>query len=223
MAFKNSSKYCYDNGVLINCYDIHNLDLLHKVERNITTYRISQLESGKVLFNDFFNPNNYLKLHQFLFADIYPFAGEIRDEAIHKSNAPYGEGKTLFCYPSFIYQNLSYYLAEMKNNVRKIKSRDLLLDFLAYYYGELNVVHPFREGNGRTLRTFMKLLVENLNSYLPIEDVEINYALWDDDDRDELLKATIISNKKGDSSQIKACFDKVLVFKEEELKKHHQR
>lgn len=177
MAEKNSSKYCYSNGVLINLYSILNQDLLHVVERNITTYKICQLECGKVLFDDFSLVQNYLKVHYFLFSDIYPFAGEIRDEAIYKSNEPYRNGVTPFCYPSFIYQNLDYYLKEMNKNIKRIDSREKLVYYLAYYYSELNMIHPFREGNGRTLRTFLKLYLDFVNCKLPFLEMEICYGL----------------------------------------------
>ena len=54
----------------------------------------------------------------------------------------------------------------MKNKISTINSRSDLVNYLAYYYGELNMVHPFREGNGRTLRTYFLLLVHELNKYI---------------------------------------------------------
>ena len=212
MEEKSNSKYCYENGVLINKLGIQDLDLLHKTERNYTTFRISELECGKKKIN-VFGVNGYLELHKLIFSDIYPFAGKIRDEAIYKSNSPYAEGKTPFCYPTFIYQNLKYYLDEMKENVRKIKSREDLVYYLAHYYGEINMVHPFREGNGRTLRTYLKLYVESINRYLPFDDVEIRYSYWDEYDRELLLRASVLSSINGDSSLLEKVFDKVLVYK----------
>ena len=84
MGKENCSKYCYDNGVLINCYDLHDKDKLEQLERTVTTYRISQLESGQVYFDSLFPVEDYLNLHKFIFSNIYPFAGEIRDEEIYK-------------------------------------------------------------------------------------------------------------------------------------------
>lgn len=225
----NPSKYCYDNGVLINKFDIYDLEQLHKVERGITIYKISELKyikeeylNGSLLndslerkfvidlFHNFFNVDYYLMIHYILFKDIYSFAGEVRDEAIYKSNEPYFHSKTPFCYPSLIYTNLDYYLKEMRDNVYKINSREKLLQYISYYYGELNMIHPFREGNGRTLRVYMEFLVD----YLDFNDLEIRYSLWSDDDREELLKSTVVSSVTGDTSGIMGCFDKVLVEKE---------
>lgn len=207
---KSSSLYCYDDGVLRNCYDIHDQDILQELERNITTYRISQLEAGLVLFDNCFDPKSYLKLHAFLFSDIYPFAGQIRDESIYKSNAPYRDDKTLFCYPSFIYGQLCRYLRSMQNDVPKIKNREILVQYLGYYYGEINMVHPFREGNGRTLRTFLEIVVDSISDFLSM-DFEIQYSFWDEEDRKKFLEASIVCNVTGDSKMLEECFDKVVV------------
>ncbi len=236
---ENVSKYCYDNGVLINNFNIMNINDLKIAEVDATTKRISELKyiesrfseldknnpdnvdiSGvNFLFRNCFDINMYLFIHYYIFQDVYPFAGQIRDEAIYKSNAPYFSGKTPFCYPSFIYSNLDYYLKEMRDNVRKIKTREDLIKYISYYYGEINVIHPFREGNGRTLRMYMEILVHYLNRFLSIPDMEIHYSLWDAKDRENLLKATIFSTINGDTSLLEACFDKVLVFSNEEKNK----
>ena len=208
---ENVSKYCYDNGVLKNKLGIRDLEQLHAVERNITTYRISQLRCAENFIHDFSKVDNYLSIHRFLFSDIYSFAGEIRDEAIYKSNEPYYNGKTPFCYPSFIYEQLDFNLKKMCRNIKNIKSRDDFVKYISYFYGEMNMIHPFREGNGRTLRIFMELFVENANRYLDIPNMEIHYSLWDGEDREKLLKATIYSGITGNTDGIEECFDKVLV------------
>lgn len=222
---ENKSKYCYDDGVLINKFDIHDLELLDALSRNITTYRISQLSCNNNVIHNFFRIDDYFRLHYFLFNDIYPFAGQLRDETIYKSNAPYFTGefnKTfLFAEPMCIVENLKRYFNKMQQDVRKINNRDDLLEYLSYYYGEINCIHPFREGNGRTLRTYIKLLVDYISSYLPAElqNLEIDYSLWDAQDREELLKATIICSVTTNSSYIKKCFDKVLVEKDLQKRK----
>lgn len=218
---KGNSKYCYEDGTLINKFDIHDKTLLDNLTRDITTYRIAQLNCGQNVIVDFFDVNSYLNLHKFLFSDVFYFAGEIRDEVIYKSNVPYYSDEyrktSIFATPNNIISQLKNYFHQMKSRIHAIKSRDDLLDYLSYYYGEINVIHPFREGNGRTLRTYLKLLVDYLNQYFPsdMEFQELDYSLWDSNDRDDLLKATIICNVTGDCSLIRSCFDKVLVVKQE--------
>lgn len=216
---ENESKYCYDDGVLINKFDIHDFDKLDALSRDITTYRISQIVCDNKVVKNFFKIEDYFNLHYFLFSDIFPFAGQLRDESITKSNQPYFTGEfnktCIFAEPRFIVDNLKNYFGKMERSFRYIKDRDELLNFLAYYYGEINYIHPFREGNGRTLRTYIKLLVDYMVSYLPddLKNLEIDYSLWDTKDREELLKATIICGVTTDCSYIKNCFDKVLVEK----------
>lgn len=223
MEKQNSSKYYYENStILINKFAIKDKELLQKVERNITTLRIAEVESGKVdVFHHQLNANNYLSLHKYIFSDIYDFAGEVRDEAIYKDNAPYKTGVTPFCYPEFIYQNLDFLLKEMNSKIRGVKTREEFLQFLASYYSELNIVHPFREGNGRTLRTYYKIFVEEANKILPFDDIEIDYSKWDDvyevdpekgeiKYKDKILETTILDDLNG----IMQCFDKVILYKE---------
>lgn len=222
---KNSSKYCYDNGVLINKKNIRDASMLDAFSRDVTTFRISQLSCDNKVIKDFFRMEDYLNLHKFLFSDIFPFAGEIRDESIYKSNEPYFVDEynktSIFATSNSIIPQLRKNLNLMKEKVRYIKNRDDLLNYLSYFYGEINVIHPFREGNGRTLRTYLKLLVDYLNSYFPPEmgEFEIDYSLWDSGDREELLRSTIICNVTCNYSYIKRCFDKVLVSKEKLKKK----
>lgn len=206
-----NSRYCYDNGVLINKFGIKSLELLHIVESDSAAYYQSQIVSGVTNYKFGFNISNYLDLHKKLFSGVYPFAGEIRDEFIYKSCKPYLDRKTPFCLPQCIRENLVSILNEMKNKLANINSRDDLVKYLGYYYGELNMIHPFREGNGRTLRTYFLLLVKELNKYVSFGDFEIDYSLWSEIDKDNLIKYTIINSVNGDTSGIESCFDKVLV------------
>ncbi len=211
----NSSKYCYDDGVLINCYDLHDKDKLEKLERTATTYRISQLESGDVHFDHLFQVDDYLNLHKFIFSNIYPFAGEIRTEDIYKSNEPYYPGKTPFCPWGYIFENLRSCLMKMRNNAIYVNSRDKMLLYLVTFFDELNIIHAFREGNGRTLRTYLELVVDYISEMNDL-NFELSYSLWDDEDRDNLIRASILLNSNESNKGkvlLRNCFDKVLVEK----------
>ena len=152
---EGQSKYCYPNSdVLINKLGIVDDDLLNEVERIVTTFRIAQLVGGmkqyidgkktqilenkndfmshmEYMYHHFFKVDTYLAIHKYLFHDIYDFAGNIRDEAISKSNEPYFHNKTPFCYPSFIFEQLKEYLDKMNRTYCRISTRDQLLDFLS--------------------------------------------------------------------------------------------
>lgn len=212
MEGKGNSKYCYDDGVLINNKNLHDRNLLEQFERGITTLRISQIKLRRVKFNNLFSIDDYLNLHKYLFGDIYPFAGEIRDEAINKSNKPYYDGKTSFCYPEFIYSNLVRYLRNMKDNICMVNDRRMLVKYLGYYYGEINMIHPFREGNGRTLRTFLELVVDYISENNGL-GLELQYSLWNEEDRDNFLRGSVICNVTANTDLLEKCFDKALRYK----------
>lgn len=218
MEKENCSKYCYDNGVLINCYDLHDKDKLEQLERTVTTYRISQLESGQVYFDSLFRVEDYLNLHKFIFSNIYPFAGEIRDEEIYKSNEPYYPGKTPFCSCEYIFENLRACLVKMRNNASFVTSRERMLIYLVTFFDELNIIHAFREGNGRTLRTYLELLVDYISEMNDL-NFGLRYSLWDEEDRDNLIRASILLNSNESNKGkvlLRNCFDKILVEKKKE-------
>lgn len=212
------SKYCYDNGVLVNRLGIKSLELLHIVESDSVAYYQSQIVSGSTNYKFSFNIESYLDLHKRLFSGVYPFAGEIRDEFIYKSCNPYIDRKTPFCLPQCIKVNLICILNDMKTKINNINNRNDLVKYLAYYYGELNMIHPFREGNGRTLRTYFLLLVNEFSNYCSFGNFEIDYSLWNDEDKENLIKYTIINSINGDTAGIENCFDKVLVVEDKKVR-----
>ena len=91
-----------------------------------------------------------------MFEDIYPFAGKFREENI-------GKGEFRFASFEYIEPELDRLLNKLKEeNFLKGLSKKELAKRLAYYLSELNVLHPFREGNGRTNREFIRqLALEN--------------------------------------------------------------
>lgn len=104
-----------------------------------------------VLYNRF-GVRDSAVLHKYLFGDINAFAGHFRKESIAK-------GKTTFEAPLGIKPKLTKLLAELR---REYYLQDAGVDFitrLAYYFAELNYIHPFREGNGRATREFVRLLL----------------------------------------------------------------
>jgi len=85
-----------------------------------------------------------------LFSDLYTWAGEIRTVDIAKTG--------LFCMPAFIVPQTERLLARLagESHLRGLE-REHFVDRLAHYLAELNAIHPFREGNGRTQRAFVTL------------------------------------------------------------------
>lgn len=192
---KPNLKYVQSNGVLKNKFGIDDDKKLNMVERAIVNLKLSKLEMEPIV--GYFDKYHLMDIHHFLFSDIYEFAGKIRDVDISK-------GDTLFCKSECIVKNLDSTLYKMyKEN---IQSREEMVRVIAYYYAELNMIHPFREGNGRTLRTFIKLFSKT-------RGYELSFAMVNPI---EMLNATIYS-VKYDVSMLESIFENCIFQDQNEI------
>ncbi|MDP9592102.1 adenosine monophosphate-protein transferase [Shinella sp. AETb1-6] len=105
---------------------------------------------------------HYLALHHHLFQDVYEWAGQVRTIRI-------GKGGNWFCYPEYIDGEMRRIFGELEEtgHLVGLEARDFALK-AAHLLAEINAVHPFREGNGRTQLAFLSVLAENAN--LPFHD-----------------------------------------------------
>ncbi len=201
--FNEDNIYCYENTELLkNKLNIKEKQLLNDVERGYTTFKLSKLHLEDP--SDVFDIKFYLGLHEYLFGDIYDFAGKIRTVNISKNSIP-------FCRPEYIYKYLNYTLLEMNSNVHKIKNEDDLLNFLSYYYGELDIIHPFREGNGRVQREFFRQYMSYINKKTNLKGYKLEYSNWLKDDKQLLIEGCIVSARYGDTAILKEVLSKSLV------------
>ncbi len=170
------SLYCYsDTNVLKNKLNIYDQELLKKAEEEITAVKQLELLQNPIKGN--FTKTHLLNIHRFIFKDIYSFAGKIRKEQISKAD-------TLFYPPNLINRELDKVFAEIRNSgMLKEKSTEQFFDRLAYVMSELNIIHPFREGNGRTIREFIRIIAKR-------QGYDLN---WGNVDKNEILKASIES------------------------------
>ena len=111
------------------------------------------------------------QIHKYLFEDIYPFAGEFRTENIAK-------GEFRFAQSEYIEPELENLLNKLKkeNYLEGLDKKELAIK-LAYYLAELNVLHPFREGNGRTNREFIRQLALKNGYKLDLKKVKAEQIL----------------------------------------------
>ncbi|TPI38896.1 adenosine monophosphate-protein transferase [Mesorhizobium sp. B3-1-6] len=98
---------------------------------------------------------HYKVVHHHLFQDIYEWAGEVRTIRI-------GKGGNWFCYPEYIDQEMRRIFEGLTDadHFRGLAIEDFAVG-AAHVLAEINAVHPFREGNGRTQLTFLVMLIEN--------------------------------------------------------------
>lgn len=148
--YDQDNYYCYPGThILKNKLNIMDEAELHDAERRITAVRAAELMkhplAGRLDFG------MLRRIHAFLFGDIYEWAGKIRTVNISKG--------TCFCRCEFIEQQMEFLMRQLarEGDLRK-EGREHLAQRLAYYMGEINAVHPFREGNGRTQREFIRML-----------------------------------------------------------------
>lgn len=140
------------SGVLVNKLGLLTQPELERVERDLTSFALLRLRDRPL-------PGGYdlahlQGFHRAIFGDIYPWAGQIRTVAISKGN--------LFCLPQFIEPSAAAIFGSL-NGERNLRGlvRSTFLDRLAHYLGEVNALHPFREGNGRAQRAFFDQLARD--------------------------------------------------------------
>lgn len=221
----NQSIYCYPGtSILINNYDIKDKEKLLELENAIVTYKLAKIICDEQPFSKNLSIDHYFNIHKYLFEDIYPFAGKIREEMTNKKNTEIKgeEGIRIYCAPKHIYECLNERLALMKKEARNIYTREGLINFLAKNYLELYYIHPFREGNSRTLREFMREYVEIINEKLiRFGNFKIDYSKLNNIDRENFIRAVIwntsdnIEKQEKSIELLKNCFDICLV--EDEL------
>lgn len=184
-----NDSYCYENStVLINLLNLTTEVELAQAEVALTSYRLTEFKP------DFENLSfAYLcTIHRHLFQDLYAWAGEIRTVDISKQS-------TRFCHARFIEkeaQKCFDYLERM--NYLHDYDKVSFVKHLAYFFCEMNVVHPFREGNGRTLRLFCEVLA-----------LQAGYELqWKTISENAWLSANI-AGYQGDLEPLITIFSKV--------------
>ena len=161
------SQYCYPNSnVLINKLGITDPHALEVAEVALSQARIEQFNPN---FDDF-SLAALCAIHFHLFQDLYEWAGELRTVDISK-------GETRFATVNRIRPEADKLFRQIKqdNNLVGLP-RAQFIARLAYYYSELNVIHPFRDGNGRAQRMMFELL--GINAGYEVRWEPISRAEW---------------------------------------------
>ena len=183
--------YCYENSdVLINKLNIHDEKIFYKAERLYSSIRQSELNVSP-LKGDF--DFDYLKaIHHHLFQDLFYWAGKVRTVAIAKAN--------MFCLPQYIEGYAADIFSKLKkDNYYKNYSKEAFVDAITDLLGDINALHPFREGNGRTQREFIRC-IGLLNGY------DFDWSLVSSE---ENIIASYES-VNGDNTKLKAIISKII-------------
>jgi cell filamentation protein len=180
--------YTYENStVLINKLDLRDQAALDDFEAEISSARANEpLPEGDLDFA------HYCMVHHHLFQDVYEWAGTPRTVRISKRGNP-------FCFPEHIDAQASKLFADLKarKHLENLPANEFA-ERAAHFLAELNAIHAFREGNGRTQLTFFALLAERAGHPLDFEKL----------DPDVMLKA-MIASFGGDESELKEVIEEL--------------
>ncbi len=177
-------------GVLRNKVGLAAAAELATAEREITHAALILLRESPV-------PPGYdlphlREIHRRIFGDVYDWAGQVRTVTIAKGS--------LFCLPQYIEPAAAEISGQLrKENFLRSLAREEFLDRLTYYLGEVNAVHPFREGNGRAQRAFFEQLAS-----------DAGYALnWQHLDADRNIAASV-AVMHGDAAPMRMMLDELI-------------
>jgi cell filamentation protein len=133
---------------LRNKFGITDAGKLQVLEARIVSARDVELSVNSLPGE--YNLEHLMQFHRAFFGDIYEWAGELRTVNIHKAGS-------MFAAHQFLGDEMTSLLRRLaQDNWLRGLRRRVFIEKLAYYYGEINARHPFREGNGRTQRTFLR-------------------------------------------------------------------
>ena len=170
-------------NVLKNLRDLRDLESLARFEAAATSRRLEELrelrQPGK------FDIAHLKAIHGYIFQDVYPWAGEFRTVNIARP------GQFYFAFFNMIVSALesAFQTLPKENYLAGLDAR-AFSNRAAYYMGEINAIHPFRDGNGRTQREFIRQLA-----------VRNGFAVqWSRITREQMGEASKRSFQQGDPS-----------------------
>jgi len=184
-------------NVLINLEDIRDQSALNRFEADAVAVDLIDLRQNPITGP--FDTRRLQETHRRIFGRVYPWAGEFRKDigmlAKNRSGfvVAYGPSQNI---PGALTTTFAALKAE--HDLQGLDA-DAMARRLAYYYGELDAIHAFRDGNSRTLREFTTDLAEAAGHRLDWARVAQTT-----EDRERLYHARDLSVMRGDLSELAA-------------------
>ena len=177
--------------VLRNLAGLQDADALAHHEAQASTLRLAQLAALRM--DGAYDLSHLQRFHHFIFQDVYSWAGELR-------SVPLAKPGSMFALPAHIESYAGEILRRLagEQHLHGL-SREGFSERLIHYYSEINAVHPFREGNGRAQRAFLRQLALDAGHTLA----------WDHLDSAALIHASQRSFQ-GDNLPLRELIEKVL-------------
>jgi fido (protein-threonine AMPylation protein) len=163
--------YIDDNGTLINKFGITDKALLAEVEYGLTTQRSYTLQETPLPGD--FDLTHLKGIHKYLLGDVYAWAGQERSVDFSKRSAEEPNFKGVFTVSDGIKGMADdLHRRTVSRNYLQGLNREQFAQALAPLYADWNRVHPFPEGNGRSLQTMMAQLAAKAGHELDFDKVD---------------------------------------------------
>jgi cell filamentation protein len=175
-----------ETGVLKNKLGIGDEEELNKAEASLVAWRSFQLsqypQQGR------FDLDHLEAIHKHLFQDVYKWAGELRDIDLSKGDSYFGNHTRILGAAKPVFEKLAQesYLRGLDASVFSERA--------AYYLGEINALHPFREGNGRAQREFINHLAYKYGYFIE----------WKNVNAEDMIQASKESFQQGNNTKFAA-------------------
>ena len=194
----NSDPYLYPGTqTLKNRRGLHDAAQLQTFETSAVARRMYELRQTDALTG--LNLPHLKAIHGYLFQDVYEWAGQLRTTALGKQEFAVGGGVHWFTAPEQVEAKLTSLFANLKNaNLLRGLSSGPFSQKAARLLGELNEVHAFREGNGRTQRFFLEAVANQAGHPLSFDVVS----------RERMIQASI-AYSRGNSSLFERMFEEI--------------
>lgn len=198
---RDKALYKYpDSNVLRNKFGITDAVLLERNERRFVQTRIEQGAP-----NGQFDIKHLQGIHKHLFQDVYEWAGEIRKVDIHKGGSGFHPYNRIDMGMADVHKRLS------DQNYLRGLGRDKFVTNAAEYIGDVNRLHPFREGNGRTQIQYLEQLGQQAGHKIDASRFE----------RKSWIQASVEANK-FDTGRMADCINTSIVEQNREQQTKQQ-
>lgn len=165
--------YTYENSTVL----VNKLDLRAQAELDAFEAEISSARAEEPLPEGILDFTHYMAVHHHLFQDVCDWAGQVRTARISKGGNP-------FCFPENIKDQATKLFDDLRatDYLRNLDASAFSAK-AAHFLAELNAIHAFREGNGRSQLTFFAMLADHAGHPLNLDKLEA----------EEMLEAMIAS------------------------------
>lgn len=182
--------------VLVNYFDCHDAEELAMLEALSTGANLLYLQLHPI--DGKFDFKHLKDIHHFIFQDVYEWAGQTRKVDIAKNS--------LFCRSQFIDSYADSVFSDFYSSCKSMENdKSQFVETLAAHYADMNALHPFREGNGRSQREFTRELCLSCGYVFDLTCTSHR----------EMLDASILSFNKADNSGLVSVFNKCIIPIEE--------